>query len=824
MKRYFFLLVLLLKMGFMSCHLTKKVPKEKYLLTKNVFIINGKKVHFSNLENYVKQKPNKKILNFFPVKLIMYNFSHPDLEEIFSSFFSIPKEHRNKKVLNHLLKRIPRNKYSTKRIYWNFFLFKNGEKPIIIDNNLTKDSIQNLNSHFYSKGYLDVHTDFSLLRENEKKGKIIYNIYTGNPYFINSIIYNFPEKELKDIYLNNLNSSLIKEGKQYDETHLILEIERMKNMYEDHGYYNFDISDVKFRIDPSIGNQKINLYMEVNKVHPSTNKHRKHFFNEIVIKINQEENHSIFYNGYKFFIPKNKKFNPKMITDILTITPGSLYKKKDILSTQQNIYSLHNFNIDQFKIEEKKDHKKNSFLNVEIFLSTLKDHELKFHIENSISKKMDIGIHPGVTFLRRNLLKSGANLMLSIKGNFISSKKEFLNMSKFSLQGKLIFPSSFIDIEKKNTLYKLPNSIIFQINSQKNMGVRRMLFSNLLNYEWKDNSYRKHKIKIVNLQLVKNLEQEKNSHKEDIIYGKNFFCRKKNKIFPEKEIIHCKNDKEDKNQNFFFDQRNPIRTKKMKKTFEEYMKMKRENILKEDYFINSIIYNYEMNQTLDKRKRNPFVLRENIEISGNLLSPLFRKTSFIKKKWNNIPSYSFFKYDLSFKRFCFLEKYHTLVSKLFFGIIFTHEKLPKSYFLRKSEEFSTWDSFYTKIIQPEKKKSFFENTFLSQNKILLVHEYRYEILSKLISVIFLDLGNVWFLDKKKNSKEIRNLKWNSFYKELTLGGGIGFRYDLKFFIFRIDFAYKFYDPYQKEGKKWIISHLKIQEPLMNFGIHSPLPF
>ncbi|WP_185866721.1 hypothetical protein [Blattabacterium cuenoti] len=59
--------------------MTKKVQKEKYLLTKNVFIINGKKVYFSNLENYVKQKPNKKILNLFPVKLI-----------------------RNKKVLNHL--------------------------------------------------------------------------------------------------------------------------------------------------------------------------------------------------------------------------------------------------------------------------------------------------------------------------------------------------------------------------------------------------------------------------------------------------------------------------------------------------------------------------------------------------------------------------------------------------------------------------------------------------------------------------------------------------------------------------------------------------
>ncbi len=35
-----------------------------------------------------------------------------------------------------------------------------------------------------------------------------------------------------------------------------------------------------------------------------------------------------------------------------------------------------------------------------------------------------------------------------------------------------------------------------------------------------------------------------------------------------------------------------------------------------------------MNQTLDKRKRNPFVLRKNIEISGNILFPLEKDHTF----------------------------------------------------------------------------------------------------------------------------------------------------------------------------------------------------
>ncbi|WP_235609915.1 hypothetical protein [Blattabacterium punctulatus] len=690
---------------FVSCNIIKKIPKEIYLL-----------------------KTNKQNINFLFLK-----------------------------------KRIPKNKY-IKSIYCNFFHFKNIEKPIKIESPyLKKNYVKNVNS----KVFFEDNINFYILRKKKKKGKITYNINTsGIPYFINEIIYNFQEKELKDIYINNINSSLIKKREQYDEKKIIFEIERMKKMYENYGYYNFNVSDIKFHVN-FIENQKINLYMEVKNFH----NHKKYFFNKIVIKINNENKNFFIYNGYKFFVPTDKKLNPKIITDVFTIFPGSLYNKNEVLKTQKNIYSLHNFDINQFKVEEEKKNNLNSkiaFLNAEIFLKTIKNNEFKFYLVNSISKKMDIKINPKITLLSRNILqKNGANFMFSIKGSLNYSPKKIFNLSKISLKGNFIYPgflSPFISsMIPKYYLYRIHNSIIFQKKNKKNIDIKKYIFSNFINYEWKVTPYRRHKIKMITFKLIK-------------------------------KMINSKNGK--KKNNDHFDSKNPIQKTKI-------------NSIK-DNFINSIIYNYEMNQFLDHSIKNPIALRGNIDISGNILYYLFKNFFFPYKNklLNNI---FLVKYNLDFKKYFFLSKNFFLISRLFLEKNFNYEKIPKNFFSGISKFCKKGIELNSIDLNIDKNSSF--------NKILLINEYRNKILSNLFSVIFFYLENRELLKKENNnSKKIEKLIWNPFYKEFLLEGGIGVRYDLKFFVFFVDFVYKFYDSSQKG---WIINYIKLKKPWINFGIDPP---
>ena len=46
-------------------------------------------------------------------------------------------------------------------------------------------------------------------------------------------------------------------------------------------------------------------------------------------------------------------------------------------------------------------------------------------------------------------------------------------------------------------------------------------------------------------------------------------------------------------------------------------------------------------------------------------------------------------------------------------------------------------------------------------------------------------------------------RWNSFYKELAVGTGVGLRFDFSFFIFRVDAGTRDYDPALPESKRFM---------------------
>lgn len=72
-------------------------------------------------------------------------------------------------------------------------------------------------------------------------------------------------------------------------------------------------------------------------------------------------------------------------------------------------------------------------------------------------------------------------------------------------------------------------------------------------------------------------------------------------------------------------------------------------------------------------------------------------------------------------------------------------------------------------------------------------EYRFRIISDLHGAAFVDVGNIWNMDKDKNGITSGNI-----LKQLASDVGIGLRYDLQFIIIRADWAMALHLPYQTE--------------------------
>ncbi|CEN49941.1 hypothetical protein CCAN2_2020006 [Capnocytophaga canimorsus] len=104
-------------------------------------------------------------------------------------------------------------------------------------------------------------------------------------------------------------------------------------------------------------------------------------------------------------------------------------------------------------------------------------------------------------------------------------------------------------------------------------------------------------------------------------------------------------------------------------------------------------------------------------------------------------------------------------------------------------------------------------------KATLNLEYRFPIVGALKGAIFTDVGNIWNVF---DNTQIEGAKFDSFgsLKDVGFSTGLGIRYDLGFFVLRLDVGNKTYNPALPIGERWI-SKLSMGNFVYNFGINYP---
>src|SRR5690606_7726428 len=90
-------------------------------------------------------------------------------------------------------------------------------------------------------------------------------------------------------------------------------------------------------------------------------------------------------------------------------------------------------------------------------------------------------------------------------------------------------------------------------------------------------------------------------------------------------------------------------------------------------------------------------------------------------------------------------------------------------------------------------------------------EYRFKLVNdifgaKLKAATFADFGNIWRI----NENELNpggEFKFDNFLGQLAVGAGAGLRFDLDYFVIRLDAGIKVRDPQFHGTKQWVISEL-----------------
>jgi outer membrane protein assembly factor BamA len=80
-------------------------------------------------------------------------------------------------------------------------------------------------------------------------------------------------------------------------------------------------------------------------------------------------------------------------------------------------------------------------------------------------------------------------------------------------------------------------------------------------------------------------------------------------------------------------------------------------------------------------------------------------------------------------------------------------------------------------------------------KLVMNIEYRPRLFGSFYGALFVDAGNVWVIDKDRRNTMKEEFQQDSFKKDIALNVGVGLRYDLDFFVLRLDWGFALHQPY-----------------------------
>jgi len=839
------LILLVMTIFFTFCTTKKTFNNSEYLLEKVIIDDKYSGIEKPEIEKFIRQKPNRKILKIIPFHTWLYL-------SINQSKIALVKEKRNKKYdkINDKIKQktdLKNNKIDKKnktielknkqreekglkpkpyhvfktpkfkdksKPTWRESIMEAGESPVLLDTFQVKVSKEQIKKYLFTKGFFYPIIYDSIVRKerkkirlkfNDKTAVVFYKIKKSNRYKINEINYKIDDDAIAYYFYQDTINSLLKKGNYYDADVFQLERERITKTMKNTGYFEFAQDYINYQIDTNLNNNKINLSLSIKKISVKTDQH------DSIAK----KNHTRFYINKIYVISNFNSLNKTGYSDtllydnvIFLLNDKLKYKKKDIVNKIM-FHTGEVFNNDLAEETYSKLTDLRVFKNVNIIFDKAKGFEdqlnctiqltpiLKqnFIIESEVTNTSNnLGIAGSFVYQNKNLFKGAELLELKLRGGVTAQQNLVKDTVTTSAES---FLNSFNTIQFGPELNLfIPKQLFpFTIFKFQKNASPKTIFTSSLNFQKRPEFYRT---------------------LSNISYGFQF----KSSEFVKQMFV-------------------PFEFSVVKATLSDNFKS---NLLnsKDNFLINSFTdhittvtrFTYTYNNQTSKTNNKYSIFhyaKIDLESGGNILRGFFKykneeKDNLGSYRIINIPFAQFLRIAFDYRMFKNIKKMSKLVFRATGGVgkpLDNLKVLPyeKSFFSGGPNSIRAWRA---RTIGPgsynQKNDANFDKIGDAQLEFNL--EYRFNIYKFLNGAWFIDAGNIWILNEDKNKPDA-DFKINRFYKELATGSGFGIRADFSFFILRLDAAIRIYDPTYEEQNRFTFNKKPIKTTVLNFGIGYP---
>lgn len=761
--------VLLLTLILQACNLPKLARKEGPILYDNAIKIEGSreaKMLITDLDGYVKQQPNKKLLGLTRVGLRSYKIGS----------------------------RWPQSRWGV------IFQQKLGEPPVVVDSALILASITGMKNYMRTQGFYYPQITYGVSGKIHKQ-KVTYYINAGNHYIIRNINLHIADRVLDSIARENADLSSLRKGNRLMLDNLVKEKGRLAAVYRNRGYFDFTKDMVSFDMDTNVGSYFVDI--GINIANPRNfNRFKTYTVNDVLVVIEPNKMDSLHIEKDTFSLadmrykPNGYRLKPDILTKTLVVKPKTLFREDLTNTTFGRLNDLRIFkgvNLNAVPYHSGTD---SARLNYVIKLQPARKYDFVFEPQAITSDQSNLisnstgrnyGIASQITLANNNIFGNAEILQLTYRISIEAQrgegipKRPIFNSFESNLTASLIFPK-LVFLPKQDA----------KLNSTTNRTILSATTIWEQNIDWIRNVY--------GLSLTYQISKKRFSYyfvPAEISYIKTQF---------NSEELEQQAEDDPYLQSVF--NNNFVTSFKGGFIFNNQGDLRRKN------------YTYVKWDVLELAGTFLDMLNK---AAGTQPNDSGYRTFFGVQYFEYAKTYIDVRYNK------YIDMNNRLATRLAIGVAVPYGNSPdyipfdKRFFTGGANSIR---AFLPRSIGPGSYTTTDGSPDRSGDVKLEANiEHRFNIYNNFIEgALFTDVGNIWRI--KPDGREGAEFRLNEFYKQLALGSGLGLRLNLDFLILRLDAAVPLLDPREPEGERFVLTNYSdlgqlFRKTIFNFGVGYP---
>ena len=667
-----------------------------------------------------------------------------------------------------------------------------GEAPHVLDSSLMEISRVQIEKFLASKGYFNakVKSDLKIKKQN---AEIIFTAEIGSEYKIKKISFEIEDSTVYALYLANRNKfSRLQEGKRFDSDSLAYEREQIYKLMKQHGYYDYVRQFVRFDVDSNLLNSEANLKLFLaNPVNKSA--HQTYTIDHSVLTISTSNGlntgliaDTVSIDSQFHFVDYSKKFNAKPISRYIYLKKNDLYNIDNEEVTYDRLYDFNVFR--NLKIDYQKSSDSTFKLVPNYSITPLKRMSNRIEGEYTFNSGRN-GFNIGNTYTNRNLFGGAEHLEIKAKyGIFFNadgSGNVFDRIFSRDLQlgANLVIPKLFvpfnIPLMGRNGIPRTTISSSFQLFDQREAFSSRVFINSII-YDWVETKTKLHSFTPINIEF------------------------RKGKLDP------------------------VFRDSLIQRGFELYVRTNDRR-----FFNLGSQYAFTSNAIKLNTYSNFLYFKGSIDAAGNSLGLLNKIVNFNVDKDGfrtilGLPYQQYLKTEIDLRYYWSFGGEKQLVARINPGVGIAYGNsdqltFEKNFFAGGSSGVRAWQArtlgpgnYNRAVLGSDGKADTLRANLRNLDQLGEIKmegnlEYRFKIADNILNAkvkgaTFADVGNVW-RQKQTVENPGGEFKFNQFLGQLAVGVGAGLRFDLNYFVFRLDAGIKVKDPQFTGSDQYVIKHL-----------------